>query len=261
MTTDDINKTTNKKRSKTGINTWPKDDRPRERLFRQGAHALTDAELLAILLRVGMQGTSAVELSRQILKKTGSLKALSETSLSALLAIKGLKDAKVAQLSAAIEIARRINKPDTRNKVVIKTTLEAKKYIQSRFLALTEEHCRAILLNRLGVVLEDTLLAVGSVDRARPSLRLIVSCVMQTNASAIILAHNHPSGVAVASESDKIFTGDVVSALHPIGVRVLDHIIIGDNNDFSFADSGLLDEIILMSGVTIERKIVRKERV
>lgn len=235
----------------TGIKSWPQDDRPRERLLRQGAQALTDAELLAILLRVGMQGTSAVELARQILKKVGSLRALAETPLSALLVIKGLKDAKASQLAAAIEIARRINKPDSRERVVIKTTLAAQEYIQSRFLGLTDEHCRAVLLNRRGVVLEDALLAIGLVDRAKPSLRLIVEKVLQANASAIILAHNHPSGIAEASESDRIFTEDVFNALKPIGVKLLDHIIIGEDNCFSFANSGLMDEIMLTLGVSI----------
>ena len=164
----------NKAKSK-GIVTWPEGDRPRERLLRMGAQSLTDAELVAILLRVGVQGINAVELARQLLKKFGSLRALAEAPLSALLEVKGLKGAKAAQLVAVMEIARRISLPDSRDRVTIKSTNDAMEYLQSRLHGLSEEHFRALLLNKRGVLLEDALLAVGSVDRARPPIRLIVT--------------------------------------------------------------------------------------
>jgi DNA repair protein RadC len=242
------------KRNLTGINTWPKDDRPRERLLMQGAQALTDAELLAILLRVGLQGTNAVELGRHILKKFGSLKALSEAPLSALLAVKGLKSAKAAQLAACAEIARRITLPDNREHVIIKSTQAAEDYLSSRLRGLSEEHCRALLLNRRGLVLEDVMLAFGTVDQAKPPIRLIVTKVLQANASVVILAHNHPSGLVEASESDRLFTTDVFAALKPIGVKLLDHIIIGEEKAFSFADNGIMDEIAFTAGCSIKRK-------
>lgn len=145
-----------------GIVAWPEGERPRERLLRHGAQSLTDAELVAILLRVGVRGTSAVELARQILKKFGSLRALAEAPLSALLDVKGLKDAKASQLAAAMEVARRIALPDSRDRVTLKTTRAAVDYLLSRLRGLSEEHFRALLLNRQGALLEDALLAVGS---------------------------------------------------------------------------------------------------
>lgn len=230
-----------------GIVAWPEGERPRERLLRMGAQTLTDAELVAILLRVGVHGTSAVELGRQVLKKFGSLRALTEAPISALLEVKGLKGAKAAQLATAMEVARRVALPDTRERVTLKGTREAAEYLRSRLQGLPEEHFRALFLNRLGTLLEDALLAVGSVDKARPPIRLIVARTLQANASAVILAHNHPSGAAEASESDRLFTEDVFRALKPIGVKLLDHLVIGANSVYSFADSGLLDEIAVSS--------------
>ena len=236
----------NKRKSK-GIVSWPEGERPRERLLRQGAHSLTDAELIAILLRVGIKGVNAVELARQILEKFGSVRALLEVPLSALFEIKGLKGAKAAQLVAAMELARRISLPDSRQRIIFKKTKEVAEYLRSRLQGLTEEHFRVLLLNRRGILLEDALLTVGSVGKAGPSTRLLVSRALSANASAVIVGHNHPSGAAQPSESYKLFTEELVRVLTPIGVKLLDHVIIGDGLVFSFADSGLMNEISLSS--------------
>jgi DNA repair protein RadC len=142
---------------------------------------------VAILLRVGVQGISAVELARQILKKFGSLRAVAEAPLSALLDVKGLKGAKAAQLAAAMEVARRVSLPDGRERVKLRRTREAAEYLRSRLSGLSEEHFRALFLNRKSMLLEDALLAIGSVDQARPPLRLIIARVLQANASAVII--------------------------------------------------------------------------
>ncbi|MBS3920462.1 MAG: DNA repair protein RadC [Deltaproteobacteria bacterium] len=234
-----------KKAKSRGIVAWPEGERPRERLLRQGAQALTDAELVAILLRVGVKDTSAVEMARLILKKFGSLRAVAGAPLSALQEVKGLKGAKAAQLAAAMEVGRRISLPDARDRISLKNTNAAAKYLQSRLQGLPEEHFRALFLNRRGTLLEDALLAVGSVDQARPQIRLIVARALQANASMVIMAHNHPSGAADASESDRFFTEDLYAALKPIGLKLLDHIVIGESSVFSFADSGMMDEITL----------------
>ena len=228
-----------------GIVAWAEGERPRERLLRLGAQSLTNAELVAILFRIGFRGKNAVELARQTLKKFGSLRALAEAPLSALLDIKGLKGAKVAQLAAAMELARRVSLPDERERITLKSTREAGAYLQSRLQGVSEEHFRALFLKRRGMLLEDALLAVGSMDQARPPVRLIVTRALQANASAVIVAHNHPSGVAEASESDKLFTEDLYAALKTIGVKLLDHIIIAEDSFFSFADSGMMDEVAL----------------
>jgi DNA repair protein RadC len=228
-----------------GIVTWPEGERPRERLLRSGAQSLTDAEIVAILLRVGVRGTSAVEMARQILKKFGSLRAVAEAPLSALLAIKGLKGAKAAQLAAAMEVSRRVSLPDARKRITLKSTCEVADYLRSRLHGLSEEHFRALFLNRRGALLEDALLAIGSVDKARPPIRMIVARALQANATVVIVAHNHPSGAAEASESDRLFTEDLFAALKPIGVKLLDHCIMGGDAVYSFADHGLMDEIAI----------------
>jgi len=226
-----------------GIVTWPEGDRPRERLLRHGAQSLTESELVAILLRVGYQGTNAVELGRQIIKRFGSLRAMMEAPLAALQEIKGLGAAKAAQLAAALEIARRAQLPDSREKIKLRKADETVDYLTTRLHGLTDEHFRGLYLNRQSVLLEDALLATGTVDQVRPAIRDIVAKAIQANASAMILGHNHPSGAPEASESDRMFTADVLAALRPIGVALLDHIIVAGDTSFSFADAGIMEEL------------------
>jgi len=229
-----------------GIVSWPEGERPRERLLRQGAQSLTDAELVAILIRVGVQGASAVELAQQILKRFGSLRGLAEAPLLALLDVKGLKGAKAAQLTAAMEIARRVSVPSRRGQLVIKSTRAAADYLRERMRGLAEEQFRVLYLNRHKALLDDALIAQGAVDSVRPQLRSIVARALQVSASGIIAAHNHPSGAVEPSESDRLLTQDLIAACRPLGLKVLDHVIVGDEATFSFADSGLLDELELL---------------
>jgi len=229
-----------------GIVSWPQEERPRERLLSKGAQALTDAELVAILIRVGFKGTSAVELGRDLLKQFGSLRAMIEAPVIALLGVKGLKGAKAAQLLAAMEIARRVSVPSWRGELVIKSTHAAADYLRERMRGLVDEQFRVLYLNRRKALVEDALIAQGAVDSVRPPLRSIVARALQVNASAIIAAHNHPSGVAEPSESDRLLTQDLIAACRPLGLKVLDHVIVGDETTFSFADSGLLDELELL---------------
>ena len=228
-----------------GILTWPENDRPRERLLRLGPHALTEPELVAILIRVGCQGTNAVELGRQIIKRFGSLRAMMEAPLSALQEIKGLGGAKAAQLAAALEIGRRAALPAPREKTALREPGAAVNYLMARLHGLHDEHFRALYLSRQSILIEDALLAAGTVDQVRPAIRDIVAKALQANASAVILGHNHPSGAAEASESDRMFTADVITTLTPIGVQLLDHIIVAADSAFSFAASGLMAELEL----------------
>ena len=230
----------------TGIASWPQDERPRERLLSKGAQALTDAELVAILLRVGFKGTNAVELARQLLKQFGSLRAMVEAPVGGLLEVKGLKGAKVAQLIAATEIARRVSVPTKRAQSVMKSTSAAADYLRRRLRGLAEEQFRVLYLNRRNALLEDALIAQGAVDSVTPSLRNVVARALQVNASALIAAHNHPSGAAEPSESDRMLTQDLIAASRPLGLKVLDHVIVGEEATFSFADSGLLGELELL---------------
>jgi DNA repair protein RadC len=245
------------KKSK-GIVSWPPDERPRERLIARGAHALTDAELIAILLRIGVPGKSAIELGRDLLKRFGSIGNMMQAPLDAWQGIKGLGKAKVAQLHAALELGRRAALPDGRQKLAIKSTKQSADYFTARMSGLAEEHFRVVYLNRQGKLLEDALLAEGTVDTVHPQVREIISRALQTNASALIAAHNHPSGGAEPSESDKILTRDLISACHPIGIKVLDHLVVTDGACFSFAESGLLDELSLETLSPTPKKGVRK---
>jgi DNA repair protein RadC len=185
-------------------------------------------------------------MARQLLKQFGSLRAMVEAPVIALLEVKGLKGAKAAQLIAAMEIARRISLPATRGQMVIKSTAMAVKYLRERLRGLAEEQFRVLYLNRRNVLLDDALIAQGSVDAVRPLLRNIVARALQVNASALIAAHNHPSGAAEPSESDRMLTQDLISGSRPLGLKVLDHVIVGEETTFSFADSGLLDELELL---------------
>jgi DNA repair protein RadC len=228
-----------------GILTWPEDERPRERLLSRGPHALTDAELVAILLRVGVRGKSAVELGRDLIKRFGSAHSMMNAPLEAWHGIKGLGKAKVAQLQAALELARRASLPGNRENRIIKSSEEAAEYFKRKLRGLPNEHFCVAYLNRKGRMLDDYLVAEGTVDNVRPQIRTIISRALQTNASALIAAHNHPSGVAEQTESDRLLTRDLLAACEPVGIKVLDHLIVTEQAHFSFAESGLLDELKL----------------
>ena len=233
----------NKAKKATGITAWPKDDRPRERLLKNGAATLKDAELIAIILRVGVQGMSAVEMGQALIQKFGSLKMMTEATADALGEIKGIKNAKIAQLLAVMEIARRAGAEGAIERQRIGSTADAKKYFRQRLRSLPEEHFRVLYLNRQNAILQDTLIAQGDTASVSVSLRRIVIRALQINASALIAAHNHPSGAIKPSESDRLLTKDLIAATRPLGIKVLDHLIIGDSDEYSFADEELLDEL------------------
>lgn len=163
--------------------------------------------------------------------------------LSAWSGILGLGNAKVAQLQAAMEIGRRTALPIEQDRTVIKSTQQASAYFMARLRGLSDEHFHVAYLNRQGRLLEDALIAEGTVDTVHPPIRAIVAQALQANASALVAAHNHPSGAAEPSEADETLTRDLIAACHPLGVKVLDHVIVTENGHFSFADSGLLDEL------------------
>lgn len=142
-------------------------------------------------------------------------------------------------------MGRRAALPGKREDTHIKSTAQAAAYFTARLRGLADEHFRVAYLNRQGRLLDDSLLAEGTADNVRPSVRTIVARALHSNASALIAAHNHPSGVAEPSESDRLLTQDVIAACRPIGINVLDHVIVTENGYYSFADSGLLDELNL----------------
>ena len=200
---------------------------------------------MAILLRIGTRGVSAVALAHQLLERFGSLRAMAEAPILALLAVKGLKEAKAAQLAAALEISRRIGMTSEARRQRIASSEQAGDYLRRRLSFLPEEHFRVLYLNRRSAVLRDSLIARGDVGAVNASLRRIMAQALECNATAMIAAHNHPSGNLEPSESDRLLTKDLVAAARPMGIRLLDHVIVAGDSYFSFADSGDLKDIEL----------------
>ena len=196
----------------TGIASWPETERPRERLLAVGEHALTDAELLAILLRVGVKGASAIELGHRILMHFGSLPAMARADESEWLRIHGLGTAKIAQIKAALELGRRSAVSKVSPQRIIASSDDAKEYFFARLRDLPREHFRVLLLNRRQRIIEDYLADEGTVHGAVPSVREILTRALTTGASALIAAHNHPSGSIEPSREDKAWTGQLVAA-------------------------------------------------
>ncbi|MBI2900433.1 MAG: DNA repair protein RadC [Planctomycetes bacterium] len=225
------------------IRTWPETERPRERLMSLGPQNLSDAELLAILLRVGTPGKSAVDLGRDLLERFGTLRSLARAPLEALSGVRGVKGAKAAQLAAAMEVARRVALPDRRRRVSLGSTRRAARYLSARLRDLGEEHFRVLYLDRLNRLIDDALIAQGEPGSVHVSVRSVISGALRRRASGMIVAHNHPTGRAEPSEEDRTLTRELSRAAGAVGVKLLDHVIVGDGKTFSFADRGLLDEL------------------
>lgn len=225
----------------SGIKSWPEEDRPREKLLRDGEHTLSKTELLAILLRTGVKGDSAIDLARKILKKFGSFRNMSHTDIFAWKDFKGIGKAKIAQIKAAIEIGRRFREGEAKeNKPKIKSSKDAAGIMMPRMRDLKYELFKAILLNSQNMLIDIVEIEQGTVNEANPIIREILHKAIENFASSIICIHNHPSGDENPSEEDKHFTRQIASAGNTLGIKVIDHIIIGDDKYFSFADQGLM---------------------
>lgn len=223
------------------IKEWPEEERPRERLLKLGEHTLSNSELLAILLRTGMRGESAVGLARKIIQKFKTFRNMSHTDISQWKGFKGLGKAKLCQIKAAIEIGRRFGEQEVRDKrVKITCAKEAVKILMPRMRDLKKEVFKAILLDGQNKLIDIAEIEEGTVSQANPIIREIMSKALQNFAAAIICVHNHPSGDSNPSQEDKDFTQELVSAGKVMQIKILDHIIIGDNQYFSFADKGML---------------------
>jgi len=140
-------------------------------------------------------------------------------------------------------LGRRAALPAVREKTTIKSTQQTADYFASRLRGLPQEHFRVAYLNRRGRLLDDVLIAEGTVDLVHPAIRSIVAHALRVNASALIAAHNHPSGAAQPSEADQLLTRDLIAACHPLGLKILDHVVVSEDEHYSFADTGLLDEL------------------
>lgn len=222
------------------IKTWPVDDRPREKLFKSGEHTLSNTELLAILLRNGTRGQSAVDMARALLKKFKSFRNMSHTDARDWREFKGMGKAKIAQIKAALEIARRFNAPEeTDKKPVIKFTEDLVKMFQSRMRDLKVEVVKVALLDASHRVIDVVEVSQGTPSGANPVIREIISVALQNFASAIVCIHNHPSGDASPSREDEKFTAELKQAARLMDIELLDHIIFGGDSFYSFDKNGV----------------------
>lgn len=225
----------------TGIRNWPRDDRPREKLLTKGPGALTNSELLAILLRTGVAGTSAIDLARQIVEKFGNFRNMSHTDMREWKEIKGLGPAKLAQIMAALEIGRRFREDEA---LIVKQKIASAQDIMEIILPqmrdLKTEVSKVVYLNSDNRIIDINDVALGTVNHAMPIIREIFHSALQKYAAAIICIHNHPSGKTTPSPEDKTFTMELTAAGNLMGIKVLDHIIIGGDSFYSFANDGVL---------------------
>ncbi len=218
---------------------WPEQERPREKLWAQGAASLSDAELLAILLRTGCRGRSAVEMARDLVTSFGGLRALLRADPRRLRRQTGLGLAKVTQLQAVMEIARRQLMEDLKRGATIESPGMAGPYLTARMRDYDREVFACIFLDsRHRIIIYEELFS-GTLDCAQIHPREVVRRALDHNAAAVILAHNHPSGLAEPSQADRDMTRRLKDALKVVGVRVLDHLVVGDGEPVSLAALGL----------------------
>ncbi|AZV29760.1 hypothetical protein CT157_28235 [Pseudomonas syringae] len=220
------------------IRDWPAAERPREKLLEQGSGSLSDAELLAIFLRTGVSGKSAVDLARHLLSQFGSLRALLEADLGAFSEQLGLGPAKFAQLQAVLEMGRRHLAERMRQKTALENPQVVRDYLKAMLRHEPHEVFGCLFLDSKHQVLTFEALFRGSIDNTAVHPREVVKRSLANNAAAVILCHNHPSGNSDPSQADRLLTKRLQKALELIDVRVLDHFIVGDGEPLSMAECG-----------------------
>lgn len=222
------------------IKHWPACDRPREKLLAQGAAHLTDTELLAIFLRTGCAGKSAVDLARDLLARFGSLRTLLEAREDDFCSARGLGQAKFAQLQAVLEMARRQMAEQLSREQVFNNVDQVRQFLTAQLRHKAHEVFAVLFLDNQHRMLVYRELFQGTIDGASVYPREVVKQVLEVNAAAVILAHNHPSGIAEPSQADRHITQQLRDALALVEVRVLDHFVVGEGQVTSFAERGWL---------------------
>ena len=222
------------------ITDWPASERPREKLLERGPAALSDAELLAIFLRTGTQGITAVDLARELLSDYGSLRSLLEADHQRFCQGKGLGSAKYTLLQASLEMARRHLGEQLQRGEALGGSEQTRRYLSARLRDYPHEVFACLFLDNRHRVLAFEELFRGTIDGANVYPREVVKRALGHNAAALILAHNHPSGVAEPSDSDRRITRRLRDALELVDIRVLDHMIIGDGQVTSLAERGFI---------------------
>ena len=224
------------------ITDWPEGERPRERLLAHGPAALSDAELLAIYLRVGVRGKSAVDLGRELLQRfDGQLNRLVDASLEELASVSGIGMAKAAQLKASFELARRALGQEMSRRDTFASPGQVRDWLRLKLATRQNEVFMALWLDAQNQLLKAEELFCGTLTQTSVYPREVVKSALSNNAAAVILAHNHPSGIAEPSSADQLLTKVLKEALAMVDVKVLDHFIVaGNTTPLSFAERGLL---------------------
>lgn len=222
------------------ITDWPAGERPREKLMQRGASSLSDAELLAIFLRTGVVGKSAVDLARELLVRFGSLTQLFAATEKDFCATHGMGPAKYVQLQAVLEMSRRALREEIHNGDVLNSPAAVRDYLQLSLRGRGQEVFLVIFLDAQHRVIAAEELFQGTLTQTSVYPREVVKRALFHNAAAVIFAHNHPSGVAEPSQSDQLLTDALKQALQLVDVRVLDHFIVAGAGCLSFAEQGML---------------------
>jgi len=222
------------------ITDWPVSERPRERLLALGPGALADAELLAVLLRTGVRGASAVDLARELIVRFGSIGALLAADARMLAAARGLGSAKLAQLQAVLELARRALREELSRANALSSPRAVRDYLRLVLSGRDREVFVALLLDAQHRVIAVDELFSGTLTQTSVYPREVVKIALRHNAAALIFAHNHPSGVAEPSSADEMLTRTLKTALALVDIQVLDHFIVAGGVTTSFAERGLL---------------------
>jgi len=222
------------------IKNWPAGERPREKLINRGPRALSDAELLAIFLRTGIAGQSAVDLARDLLTQFGSISALLNADLDTFCAVKGLGPAKFAQLQSVLELARRHLGEQLSREQVFTNPETVRQFVRTHFQGYQREVFLCLFLDTRHRLIASEELFQGTIDGASVYPREVVKRALQLNAGAVIFSHNHPSGIAEPSRDDEQITRRLKDALALVDIRVLDHIVVGHGEEVSLAERGLL---------------------
>jgi DNA repair protein RadC len=222
---------------------WPMDERPRERLFKYGPETLSEAELIAILLRTGSGGDTAVDMARALLQKFKGLRGLDQQPAQTLSQVKGIGQAKAAQIKAAFELAKRVVQEAYAERPRVRSSEDVYRMVRLQMRDLGREEFRLIFLTGRNEVLSQKRLFEGSLAESVVSPREIILTAIQQAAASVIMIHNHPSGDPEPSPEDRKITQKIVRACHYCDISVLDHLIIGRESYFSFADHGLIESI------------------
>lgn len=225
----------------TSIKNWAVDDRPREKLFTKGATALSDSELLAILINTGSKSKSAVELAKEVLSLgKNNLNELGKLSVKDLMKIKGIGEAKAITLSAALELGRRRHASLSLLKSVIKTSSDIAEYLRVTLKDNQSEVFAVVFLNKANKINNFEVISRGGITGTVADPRVILKKAIESDATSIVLCHNHPSGSLKPSKADEELTIKIKEAARYLDIRVMDHIIVSEEGYYSFSDEGLL---------------------